>query len=105
MAKPSLVAREVLGRVARRLALGIAPPRTRALIEPLADRGGVEPESGDHHVGVARVGVDRDPATLAEGAPAGGQGARRDWAPKDCRPVEHVAHRARAVVAAVSEGP
>src|SRR5262249_47477666 len=70
LATACLVAGEVLGRVARRLALRPSPARAGALVEPLADRGGVEPQPGDHHVGVARVGVDRDPATLARKAPA-----------------------------------
>src|SRR3954467_11046746 len=74
--------------------------------------GGVEPAAADDHVGVAGVRVHRDqaPAAGVAGPGAGGGGGggavvhlpprvHRDREPADR--VQHVGHRARAVVAAV----
>src|SRR3954452_6004716 len=75
--------------------------RPARALEPVVGLGGVEAQAGDHHVGVAAVGVDRDPGATPALAPAlhvaGGQGGLEDVG---ALAAEDVADGARAVVTA-----
>src|SRR5690242_6187751 len=95
----------VLAREADRPALLLPPARTASLIPAVATRGGVEPLARDHHVGVAGVAEDGDPAAVAGDSPARGQGARGHRAGQQARGVQDVAHGTRAVIPAVVESP
>src|SRR6185503_15426998 len=63
-------------------------------------RAGVEPEPGDHRVGVAAVGVDRDPLALALPTPAH-EAAGVERALQQVAADQGVRDAAGAVVAAV----
>src|SRR6185436_17859482 len=94
--------------VAARRALGRAPARAAlgrllelALVRP-GDRGHarVQAQAGDHGIGVAGVGVDRDPLALAALAPAHeAAGVQRRL--EQARVMQRVGDGAGAVVAVV----
>src|SRR3954454_1016087 len=73
----------------------LAPPRTA-----LAGPGRVEPQAGDHEVGVAGVRVNRDPDSTARKSPPH-ERARMERARDQAAAVERVADRPGAVVSAV----
>src|SRR4051794_32585903 len=99
----SLSINSVSGPVLRRVPGGGArrgaPARAAALIERLADRGGVPAETRDHGVGMALVGVDRDPLADAGRSPAAGKRSGGHRGPEQSRGMQDIAHRAGAVVA------
>ena len=78
---------------------GPLPPRRSSGRHAVATAR-VEAQPGDHHVGVAGVGVDGDPAALAAIAPAH-EAAGVERALEEPPAAERVAHGAGAVVAAV----
>src|SRR3954453_8746188 len=81
----------VLAGVAGRPALLLPPAGAAALVPAVASGGGVEALARDHHVGMAGVAVDRDPASLAQSAPARGQAARGHRARQQTRCVQDIA--------------
>src|SRR4029450_2875880 len=96
--QPALQAGGVARDVPRARAVGALPARAGV---PAAR--GVVAATVDDHVGVPGVGVDGDPASATRAAP-GHQLARVARAAEAPGRVQHVRHRARAVIAGVVEG-
>jgi hypothetical protein len=80
-------------------ARGPAPSRT-----PLAPPRRIEAQAGNHQIGVPAVRVDREPCATAREAPPH-QPSRRKRRFEQAPAVQSVAHRSRAVVAAIPPAP
>src|SRR3954452_10752255 len=100
---PASEAARVAERVARRRPAGGAPARAPAAAG--AGRAGVEPEPGDHDVGVTGVRVDREPPARPALAPAH-EAPRVERALEQPGRVERERDGARAVITATRDkGP